>query len=82
MHRDLDRIPTSCKGTSPEKAVKNQVARQDSRHRGPEEIRGAKHAYSLKASTAKMDWPCIIRMPDARLPKKVFYEELQEGNRS
>ena len=26
--------------------------------RGPEESRDAKHAYSLKASTAKMDWPC------------------------
>ena len=41
-----------------EKVVKNQVAGQDSRHRGPEESRDAKHAYSLKASTAKMDWPC------------------------
>ena len=41
-----------------EKVVKNQVAGQDSRHRGPDESRDAKHAYSLKASTAKMDWPC------------------------
>ena len=55
---------TSCKETSPfplkllEKAVKYQVARQDSRHRGPKESRDAKHAYSLKASTAKVDWPC------------------------
>ena len=38
--------------------VKTQVARQGSRHRGPEESRDAKHAYSLKASTAKMDWLC------------------------
>ena len=42
-----------------EKAVKNQVARQDSRHGGPEESRDAKHAYCLKASTAKMDWPLM-----------------------
>ena len=42
------------------KAVKNQVARQDSRHGGPAESRDAKHAYCLKASTAnlKVDWPC------------------------
>ena len=52
------------------------MARQDSRHRGPEESRDAN---SLIASTAKMDWPCYIRMSDARLPKKVFYGELQEG---
>ena len=39
-------------------AVKNQVARQDSRHGSPEESRDAKHAYCLKASTAKVDWPC------------------------
>ena len=37
-----------------EKAVKNQVARQDSRHRSPEESRD-----SLTASTAKMDWSCF-----------------------
>ena len=41
-----------------EKAVKNQVARQDSRHGSPEESRDAKHAYCLKDSTAKVDWPC------------------------
>ena len=40
------------------KAVKNQVARQDSRYGGPEESRDAKHVYCLKASTAKVDWPC------------------------
>ena len=40
------------------KAVINQVAWQDPRHRGPEESRYAKHAYCLKASTAKVDWPC------------------------
>ena len=41
-----------------EKALKNEVARQDSRHGGPEESRDAKHAYCLKASTAYVDWPC------------------------
>ena len=57
-------IPASCKETKPfplklfEKAVKNQVARQDPRHRGPEESRDAKHAYCLKASTAKVDRQC------------------------
>ena len=35
-----------------------QMARQDVRHTGPEEGRDAKHAYSLKASTAKVDRPC------------------------
>ena len=43
-----------------EKAVKNQVARQDSRHRGPEESRYAKHAYCLKPALlrwTKVDWP-------------------------
>ena len=53
----------SSKETSPfplklfEKAVKNQVARQNTRHRGSEGSRDAKHAYCLKAITAKMDWP-------------------------
>ena len=37
------------------KLLKNQEARQDSRHGGPEESREAKHAYCLKASTAKVD---------------------------
>ena len=61
---DLDSILASCKETEPfplklfAKAVKNQVARQDPRHGGPEESRDAKHAYCLKASTAKVDWPC------------------------
>ena len=41
-----------------EKAVKNQMTRQDSRHSGPEESGSAKYAYTLKASKAKMDWPC------------------------
>ena len=43
-----------------EKAVKNQVARQDPRYGDSKEGRDAKHAYSLAASTAKMDWPCFM----------------------
>ena len=39
-----------------EKAVK--IKWQDFKHRGPEESRDAKHAYCLKASTAKVDGPC------------------------
>ena len=54
------------------KAVKHQVARQYSRHRGLEESRIAKHACSLKASTANMDWSSY-KNPDERLPKKVIY---------
>ena len=56
------------------------MTRKDPRHRSPEESRYAKHAYCLKASTAKVD-DHVIRMPDERLPKKVFYGELQEGER-
>ena len=41
-----------------EKAVETQVARHDSRHGGPEESRDVNHAGCLKASTAKVDWPC------------------------
>ena len=53
-------MPASCKEAKPfplklfEKAVKNQVASQDSRHGGAEESWDAKHAYCLKASTAKV----------------------------
>ena len=41
-----------------DEAVINEVAKQDSRFRGPEESRDAKHAHSLKAITSKMDWLC------------------------
>ena len=60
----MDSISASCKETEPfplklfAKSVKNQVARQDSRDGGPEESRDAKHAYCLKASAAKVGWPC------------------------
>ena len=57
------------------------MARQDSRHGGPEESRDTKHAYCLKASTAKVDWSCY-KNPDERFSKKVFYGKLQEGKRS
>ena len=41
-----------------EKAFKNQVARQDPRHKGPDESRDAMHACCLNASTTKVDWSC------------------------
>ena len=55
------------------------MARHDSSHGGLEK----RQAYSLKASTAFfLRWTGhVIRMPDERLPKKVFYEE-KEGKRS
>ena len=51
-----------------EKAGENQAARQYSRHRGPEESRDAKHAYSLKASH-------VIRMPDEDFQRKFSMEK-------
>ena len=54
------------------------MARHDFRHGGHGESRNAKHASCIKASTTKADGH-VIRMPDERLPKKVFYGELQEG---
>ena len=60
-----------------EKAVKNQVKRQCSRHRGPEESRDAKHAYSMHIvlKLAQLRWAGrAIRMPDERLLKKVSME--------
>ena len=44
----------------PEETPENQVARQDPRHRGPEEGKDAKrtYSYSIEANTAKLDWPC------------------------
>ena len=57
------------------------MARQDSRHRGTEESWDVKHAWCLKANTARWTGHAI-RMPDERCPKKVFYGELLEGKRS
>ena len=75
MQRDVTRFSLKLF----EKAVKNQVARQDSRHGGPEESRDAKHTV---LNLAQLRWTGhIIRMPGDRLPKKVFFEEPQKGKR-
>ena len=71
-----------CKDTSTfslkisEKAVKNQVARQDSRHGGPEESRATKHTYSHTGHVIRC---ATSKMPDAQLPKKDYNEELHDG---
>ena len=58
------------------------MARQNSGHGGPEECRDAKHTYTvLKLAQLRLTGH-VTRMPDKRLPKKVFYGELQEGKRS
>ena len=57
------------------------MARQDSRHRGPEE-RGVQSMHTV-LKLAQPRWTGhVIRMPDEGLPKTVFYGELQEGKRS
>ena len=56
------------------------MARQDPRYRGPEEGKDAESTYSL---LAQLRWTAhVSRMPEKRLPKKVFYGELQEEKRS
>ena len=62
--RNLDSLPTACQKTEPlpyklsEKTSKDQVARQDSRHRGPEKGRDAEYTYSSEIGTVKIDMPC------------------------
>ena len=55
---------------------KDQVARRYPRYRSPEEGRDAKHTYSFEVDSAMMDGH-VARMPDERLPKKIFLGELQ-----
>ena len=62
--RNLDSLPTPCQKTEPLlyklslKTSKDQVAKQDSRHRSPEKGRDAEYTYSSEIGTAKMDRPC------------------------
>ena len=49
----LNHFHTSCLRTS-----KDQVARQDSRHRSPQKGRDAECTYSSQIGTVKMDRPC------------------------
>ena len=49
--RRLNHFHTSC-------LRKDQVARQDSRHRSPEKGRNAEYTYSSEIGTVKMDRPC------------------------
>ena len=56
------------------------MARQDSRHRGPEEGRDRSMHTVLKL--AQLRWTgYVIRMPDERRLRKFFHGELKEGKR-
>ena len=62
---------------------KNQVARQGPGYRGPEEGGNAEQSVQSQLKLAQLRWTGhVTRMPDERLPKKVFYGELLEGKRS
>ena len=62
--RNLDSLPTACQKTEPlpyklsKKTSKDQVARQDSKHRSPEKGKDAECTYSSETGTVKMDRPC------------------------
>ena len=62
--RNLNSLPTTCQKTEPllyklsQKTSKDQMARQDSRHRSPEKGRDAECTYSSKIGTVKIDRPC------------------------
>ena len=62
----------------PEKVPKNQVARQDPGCGGPKE--GGMQSVHILLKLAQFRWTGhVTRMPDERLPKKVFYGELEVG---
>ena len=48
------------------------MARQDPRYESPEEGKGTKLTYSIKACTAKMNYP------DERLPRKLSMENFRK----
>ena len=79
--RNLDSLPTACQK---KKTSKDQVARQDSRHRSPEKgmDAGMQSVHTLQ-KFAQLRWTGhVTRMPDERFPKKILYGELQVGKRS
>ena len=59
-----------------------KIGWQDPGYRSHEESRDAKRLYAI-LKLAQLRWTGhITRMPDERLPKKIFYGELQSGKRS
>ena len=88
--RNLDSLPTECQKTEPlpyklsQKTSKDQVARQDSRHRSPE--KGRMQSLHTFLKLTQLRWTChaimVTRMPDERLLKKILFGELQVGKRS
>ena len=85
--QNLDSLPTTCQKTEPllyklsKKTYKDQMARQDSRHRILK--RAGMQSVHTHLKLAQVRWTGhVTRMPGERLPKKILYGELQVGKRS
>ena len=46
----------------------------------PQESQPAQHIVHFASGAAALGWP-VIKMEDVRMPKAVFFNELQEGKR-